>query len=129
LSDDELNQQFAKQPAWLEAIVQAESGEASTILDFVLKDSRRKPLTLTLVAERLQGAFAAGNTGHIIDSSILSYSVFGFVRKMLSQKDPTLSPAYEACENLSDPVMRQRWCRFQLNRIARRLETDFSFKS
>src|SRR5262249_28717216 len=76
LSDDKLNQQFAKQPAWLEAIVQAESGEANTIIDFVLKDSQHKPLTLTLVAERLQGAFAAGNTGHTIDSSILSYSVF-----------------------------------------------------
>jgi hypothetical protein len=33
LSDDELNQQFAKQPAWLEAIVQAESGEASSAIN------------------------------------------------------------------------------------------------
>jgi hypothetical protein len=113
LSDGELNQQFAKQPAWLEAIVQAESSEANTILDFVLKDSQRKPLTLTLVAERLQGAFAAGNTGHTIDSSILSYSVFGFVQKMLSQKDPTLSPAYEACETLHDSAMRRRWEEFK----------------
>jgi hypothetical protein len=87
LNDDELNQQFAKQSAWLEAIVQAEIGEGpGTALDFVLKDLPRKPLTLTLVAKRLQAAFDAGNTGHNIDSSILKYSVFGFVEKMRIDK-------------------------------------------
>ena len=114
LDDDELNQEFAKQPAWLEAIVQAEIGQGvSNALDFVLMDSLRKPLPLTLVAKRLEAAFSVGKTGHSIDSSILKSSVYGFVEQMRIEKDPTLYPAYDACEKLQDSATRRRWEEFK----------------
>ena len=68
---------------------------------------------MTLVAKRLEAAFSAGKTGHSIDSSILKSSVYGFVEQMRIEKDPTLYPAYDACEKLQDSATRRRWEEFK----------------
>jgi hypothetical protein len=116
LSDERLNEEFHRQPAWLEAVMQAGQPQKPTInsdLDFVLRDSTRRPLTLRLVAECLEAAFTAGNTGHSLDVSFLDHSVFGFVDSLVRRNDPTIKPAYDACESLSDPAMRRRWEEFK----------------
>ena len=66
------------------------------------------------MAENIQEAATAGNTGHTIHDPILDWSVWDFVREMVAQNDPTLRPAYDALENHPDASVRRRWEQFQL---------------
>lgn len=84
----------------------------TTRTDFVMANPRQ---TLRDVATRLQRAVTEGNTGHTIHDAILDWSVMDFVREMVAQRDPTLEPAYRACQNHPDPALRRRWREFLLS--------------
>jgi hypothetical protein len=106
---------FPNQPAWLEALVVAQAradwlGRA-TRTDFVMANPNQ---TFHQVAARLLRAVSEGNTGHSLHDAILNWSVWDFVREMLAQNDPTLTPAYNALETHADPGIRQRWREFKL---------------
>jgi hypothetical protein len=115
LSDQAIMDMFPNQPAWLEALVVAQAradwlGRA-TRTDFVMANPNQ---TFHQVAARLLRAVSEGNTGHSLHDAILNWSVWDFVREMLAQNDPTLTPAYNALETHADPGIRQRWREFKL---------------
>lgn len=116
LDDQAIMDMFPNQPGWLEAIVVAQAradwlGRA-TRTDFVMANSNQN---FNQVAARLQRAVDAGSTGHTVHDSILGWSVWDFVREMLAQNDPTLTPAYNALETHANPQIRQRWREFKLS--------------
>lgn len=114
LSDADIKERFPNQPGWLEAIVVAQArGDwlgRTTKTDFVMANPTQN---FRDVAAKLQVAIDAGQTGHTLHTAILDWNVVDFVGEMLRQNDPTLTPAYNACENHSNPEVRKKWQEFK----------------
>jgi hypothetical protein len=114
LTDAEIRERFPNQSAWLEAIVLAEARAdwlgRTTKTDFVLATPNQN---FEQIAGKIGKAALAGKTGHSVHEPILSWSVWDFVNEMLTQNDPTLTAAYNACENHADPAVRRKWQEFK----------------
>ncbi|MGC4073000.1 MAG: DUF4157 domain-containing protein [Nibricoccus sp.] len=118
LTDAEIRDRFPNQSAWLEAVVLAEAradwlGRA-TKTDFVLATPNQN---FEQIAAKIGKAAAKGKTGHSVHEPILSWSVWDFVNEMLAQNDPTLTAAYNACENHPDPAILRRWKEFKTSTV------------
>lgn len=114
LTDAQIQERFPNQSAWLEAVVLAEARAdwlgRTTKTDFALTAPNQN---FEQIAAKISKAAAAGKTGHSVHEPILSWSVWDFVNEMLAQNDPTLSAAYNACENHADPAVRRKWQEFK----------------
>ncbi|WP_266168801.1 DUF4157 domain-containing protein [Dyella subtropica] len=119
LTDAQIKEQYANQAHWVEAVVLAEVRGSwlgrETTTDFVMSDPKQ---TLDDVAKKLGDAAMAGKTGHSLNTAILGWSVMDFVGEMLRQADPTLTPAYNACENSTNPNVKRQWKEFKTSAAA-----------
>jgi hypothetical protein len=113
MTDAQIRERFPTEPAWLEAAVVGEVRQSwigrTSATDFLLDNPRQ---TLGQVARRLADAVAAGNTGHTIDPAVLGRNALEFIRERVAANDPVLRPAWDACENSPDPVLRRQWNEF-----------------
>lgn len=114
LSGPQIKERFPNQPAWLEAIVVAQARSdwlgKSTPTDFVMSNPKQN---FRDVATKLDTALSSGATGHSLHTAILDWNVTDFVDEMLRQGDPSLTAAFNACENSPDPVIHARWREFR----------------
>jgi hypothetical protein len=114
LTDAQIKERFPNQSGWLEAIVVAEARAdwlgRSTKTDFIMANPNQN---FEQVAAKLSKTVQAGNTGHTVHEAILNWSVWEFVNEMIAQNDPTLTPAYNACEQHTDPAIKRRWQEFK----------------
>jgi Domain of unknown function (DUF4157) len=114
LTDAEIMGLYPNKPSWLEKLVTGQAradwiGRTSKT-DFLMSNPRQD---FKLIAKRLLEAAMAGNTGHTVHDAILDWNVSDFVTEMLAQKDPTMTAAYDACQNNTDPAFKRRWNEFR----------------
>lgn len=119
LSDAQVKERFPNQPGWLEAIVVAQARSdwlgRATNTDFVMANPKQN---FNDIAVKLGEAASKGKTGNSVHTAILEWSVQAFVDEMLRQGDPSLTAAYNACEQHPDKAIRARWEEFKSSRKA-----------
>jgi hypothetical protein len=117
ISDAEINQEFSHQWKWLEDIFREEAtadwaerkreAEERGVpfddrLDFPLLEGR----ALNTIVKQLQEA--AKITGHTVNTSVLSPRAGDFIRDLVRQNDPVVTPAFELCERLAAEARERR---------------------
>jgi hypothetical protein len=117
LSDAEINQQFSHEWKWLEDIFREEvtadwaekkrEAEESGVpfndkLDFALLEGR----ALRTIVKPLQDAAAI--SGHTVNPKVLSLNAGDFIKDLVRQNDPVVTPAFELCEKQAADAREKR---------------------
>jgi hypothetical protein len=117
ISDSEINQQFSHEWKWLEDVFKEEvkadwaerkrEAEQRGVpfddrLDFPLLEGR----ALNTIVKQLRDAAAI--TGHTVDPKVLSRKAADFIKDLVHQNDPTVTPAFQLCEKLAAEARERR---------------------